>query len=119
MRNAMVMPIVLVVTLLISLLIGTYLTSSSTRLSKEYYRDLAEVRGYWGAYGAKELNVTNISYTYQNYNIDVNRTGAYTWEWNLTIPSGKNSGIKNSDLYIRNITLDNNDSNKIKSYSKE
>jgi len=114
----MVIPVVLVVTLLISLLIGTYLTSSSTRLSKEYYRDLAEVRGYWGAYGAKELNVTTISYEYKNYNIDVNRTSttSYIWEWNLTIGTG--SGIKNSDLYIRKITLDNNDSNQTKSYSK-
>ena len=118
MRNAMVIPVVLVVTLLISLLIGTYLTSSSTRLSKEYYRDLAEVRGYWGAYGAKELNATSIiSYTYQHYSIDVNRIGtSYIWEWNLTIGTG--SGIKNRDLYIRKITLDNNDSNKTKSYSK-
>ena len=117
MKNAMVMPTVLMVTLFISILIGTYMMNTSVNISREYHRDLAEVRGYWGAYGAKELNVSDIRYEYENYNIDVNQSGDdYVWEWNLTTPVSKSSGIKNKDLYIRKITLENNDSNKIKSY---
>jgi len=113
MRNAIVMPSVLVITLLISMLIGTYVMNTSVHISQEYHRDLAEIRGYWGAYGAKELNVSSIQYRYNNYNIDVNRTGTtYEWEWNLTIPSS--SGISNSDLYRRKIITENNGS--IKSY---
>jgi hypothetical protein len=117
MRNAMVMPIVLVVTLLISMLIGTYIMRTSIHISKEYNRDLAEVRGYWGAYGAKELNVsvgTITPYTYKNYKIDVNKTSDSTWEWNLTIPSSSSSGITNKDIYRRKLTII--DSNKTESY---
>ena len=116
MKNAMVIPVVLVITLLISMLIGTYMMSSSVHISKEFHRDLAEVRGYWGAYGAKELNRDITTYTYTNYNINISKN-SNAYEWNLTIPNGKTSGIANNDLYVRIITVvnaDENDTNIIK-----
>lgn len=102
MRKAMAMPIVLVVSLMIMILVGTYISATSTHTSKEYYRDLAEVRGYWGAYGAKELNATSKSYDYGNYNIDVNRTGSAEWKWELRVIS---SGITNDDVYNKKLVL--------------
>lgn len=119
MKNAMVIPVVLVITLLISMLIGTYMMSSSVHISQAFNRDLAEVRGYWGAYGAKELNISNIAYNYNNYNIDVHRKtdSTDTWEWNLTISSG--SGIDDNDLYHRKIiVVDENNPNEIESYER-
>jgi hypothetical protein len=116
MRSAVVIPTVLVMTLLISILIGLFLSNSSMFLSNEFYKDLAEVRGYWGAYGAKELNLSNLSYSYQNYNIDINRIGGNEWEWHLKIPSGKGSGIQDSDLYIKSIVVESDSSNRTKSY---
>jgi hypothetical protein len=114
MKNAMVMPTVLMVTLFISILIGTYMMSTSVNISRAYHRDLAEVRGYWGAYGAKELNATNVlSYRYGNYNIDVNHTNTNTWEWNLTITGG--SGVTNNDIYTRVLTT-TDDTGSIESY---
>lgn len=114
MRNAIIMPIVLVVTLLISLLIGTYISINSVNISQEYYRDLAEVRGYWGAYGAKESNNTNYTYTYNIYKIEISRNGN-KYEWNLTNP---NSGITNDDLFHRKLEVDINDYNQTISYKK-
>ena len=120
MKKAVVMPMVLIITLLMSLLIGAYLKYSSTRISDEYYKNLAEIRGYWGVYGAKELNITSGQYQYNHYNIEVKKvTGTTSWEWNLTIPSGKNSGINNSDLYTKKIVVDSNDLNKTRLYSSK
>jgi len=108
MKKAMVMPIILVITLLISILIATYLGGSSVFVSKQYHRDLAEVRGYWGAYGAKELNQT-VSYVYNNYEINVEQNiSTKNWEWNLTIPIGVSSGINNNDIYTRVMKVDSN-----------
>ena len=103
MKNAMVIPIVLVVTLMIMILVGTYISATSTYISKEYYRDLAEVRGYWGAYGAKEMNVSLASYDYGRYKIDVNRTGdKYKWNWAL---QPVHSGLSSNDVYTRELIL--------------
>ena len=101
----MIMPIILVITLLISILIATYLGGSSVFVSKQYHRDLAEVRGYWGAYGAKELN-SSVVYNYEYYDINVSKLSDVTWEWNLTIPIS--SGIKNKDIYTRVMKIDSN-----------
>jgi hypothetical protein len=116
MRNAVVMPMVLIVTLLVSILIGTYLTSTSTHISKEFYRDLAEVRGYWGAYGAKELN-SSVTYKYRDmlnsqdiYNIKVTKnSNVYSW----VLAPINNSGIDNDDIYTREIEI-----NSISEYNK-
>jgi len=40
------------------------------------------------------LNLSNLSYSYQNYNIDINRIGGNEWEWHLKIPSGKGMVFK-------------------------
>lgn len=106
MKNAIVMPLVLIVTVLISILIATYITMSSTHISKEYYRDLAEVRGYWGAYGAKELN-NSMNYHYANYDINVTKN-VNNYKWSLSPIS---SGITNDDLYNRVITVKNAEKN--------
>jgi len=118
MKKAMVMPIVFVVILLISLLIGTYMQVNAVNMSKEFNKDLAEVRGYWGAYGAKELNVSGVvlSYKYQYYDINAS-LNSNICDWNLSIPSGKNSGVHNKDIYTRKLMVDNNIS-KIISYRK-
>ena len=126
MRNAMVMPTVLIITLLISILIGTYMMNTSVNISREFQKDLAEVRGYWGAYGAKELKATTDSYTYKNisgnqniYTIEITGSGnQYSWEL-ITL---NNSGIKESDLYLRTLEVEDiTDAIKInqtKSYAK-
>jgi hypothetical protein len=116
MRKAMAIPIVLIIMFMIMVLIGTYMSATSTYISKEYYRDLAEVRGYWGAYGGKELNISNKSYNYGNYSIDVNRTSptSYTWRWEL---KAINSGVTNSDVYCRDLNL-TDDNISIESYKK-
>ena len=120
----MAIPIVLIVMFMIMVLVGTYISTTSTYISKEYYRDLAEVRGYWGAYGGKELNITvnGKSYNYYNkdgilnYKIDVNRTSptSYTWKWEL---KAINSGITNDDVYNRELILAD-DNVSIESYKK-
>jgi len=117
MRRAFVMPMVLVITLLISALIGSFMVNSSTSLSHQFYRDLAEIRGYWASYGAKELNISSISYSYNHYSIDVERIDNYSWEWNLSIPAGESSGIDSGDIYTRKIELNSSDPNRVKSYS--
>ncbi len=53
------------------------MVNSSTSLSHQFYRDLAEIRGYWASYGAKELNISSISYSYNHYSIDVERIDNY------------------------------------------
>ncbi len=74
--------------------IGSFMVNSSTSLSHQFYRDLAEIRGYWASYGAKELNISSISYSYNHYSIDVERIDNYSWEWNLSIPVGESSGYR-------------------------
>jgi hypothetical protein len=103
MRNAMVMPMVFVITILISMLIASYMRMTSVHLSKEYYKNLAEVRGYWGAYGAKELDISK-NYRYTQYDINISKN-ADEYNWTLTIPSGKDSGITNDNLYNRKIKV--------------
>lgn len=100
----MVIPMVLLITLMMMVLIGVYISMTSTYVSKEYHRDLAEIRGYWAVYGAKELNLSNISYDYDGkYSIDVNRTASlYKWHWKLKPNS---SGITNEDVYPRELGL--------------
>jgi len=125
------------VAIFIVMSIATYYRFSSDIISLEFHKDLAKIRGYWAAYGAKELE-DEPSYKYYKlrndiflYEIatakDITRVpflGYVTnakYDWNIINTS--NSGIKDDMVYHRtlkpfiNLALEI-DTNKTKSYLK-
>jgi len=112
----MVIPIVLVIVFFVSMSIGSFMYITASNTSKEYFKSLVTKRGYWGVYGAKELNST-VEYKYKSLNglVDiytvkvVKNTDEYTWTL-----ADINGGMKNEDIFQRKIKVQ--DSNKTLSY---
>lgn len=113
---------VMMVSILISLSIAGFMKYSAQITVKEFHKDLAKLRGYWGAYGAKELG-SNHDYKYYRlssptflYSIrgkSYPADGKYKWK----IIDDENSGIKNNDIFRR--TLYSSDGNKMEKYVYE
>ncbi|MEA2018210.1 MAG: hypothetical protein U9N59_07160 [Campylobacterota bacterium] len=86
-----------------------YITASNT--SREYFKSLATTRGYWGVYGAKELNAS-VEYKYKSFNnaVDIYTVKATKTvdEYNWTLDA-VNGGIKKEDIFQRKLkVLDSN-----------
>ena len=111
MRKGAVIPITLTVVFLVSMLVGSFMLYYAKIASKEFHRDLAEIRGYWAVYGAKELNITDVNYTYntlfssnQLYKINTKKNGNI-FAWNVINLA---SGIRDDDLFKRELNVTNN-----------
>lgn len=110
MKKGAVIPITLTVVFLISMLVGSFMLYYAKITSREFHIDLAELRGYWAVYGAKELNVTNVNYNYstlfsdnQLYRINITKN-ANSYNWNII---NLGSGIKDTDLFKRELNVTN------------
>jgi hypothetical protein len=126
------------VIIFILLLVATYTRYTTMVTSMEFHKDLAKIRGYWGAYGAKELE-NNIIYIYYDSNLknkiyEINAT--YYFEstgfpfygkkniksyWNII--DTPNTIIKDNLINKRELRIDNDivgryDVNKTMSYIK-
>jgi hypothetical protein len=90
----------------IILAISGFIKYNIATTSKEFHKDLATIRGYWALYGARELN-TSVVYPYYRltsgdilYEINVSKSeNDYSW----TIINDGNSGVKNNDIFRRDL----------------
>lgn len=131
MKKAITLIITLFTVLFVSFAIISFMYYSSINQTSQYHKDLAELRGYWAAYGAKEKNSsTDILYYYHDLSVENENgngskfvyiiRGKKTNNNNFTFEIVSSESVKinkqNSDIYTRTLKISGGNSNKMVSY---
>jgi hypothetical protein len=128
MKKAVTLIITLFTVLFVSFAIISFMYYSSSNQTNQYQKDLAELRGYWAAYGAKErdngvadgndilyyyhfLNSVNergndTNFLYIVRGVQLNDTQS-TFEIRESERNNINT-IRNNDIYIRTLEINGN-----------
>ena len=125
MKKSFTLLITLFTIVFVSFAIISFMNYFSLNKNTQYTKDLAELRGYWGAYGARKEYQT-VTYFYKDstvsnslYNINSFNNGKiFSPGYSYSITSTTN--LENKDINIRTIFVDSlNYNNNILRYSKD
>ena len=125
MKKSYTLLITLITILFVSFAIISFMNYFSLNKNSQYTKDLAELRGYWAAYGARKFNA-DMTYFYQDstvnsnlYNLNGIKDGS---DYTFTITDNVTGAdvIRQEDIHIRVLKTDNaSKDNIILSYTRE